>query len=435
MTMNLRTRLTLALLVLLTAPLVHGATTLAALRAADTLRARIDIESSAPLYQRAPVLFAVEIATPRWFSRGTRVRDFRIPGAVVLPVSSFASNQTRTENGQSWAVQRWRFRLYAQEPGLLELPALQVFVSVNHDGGETVEGELRLTHPPLEIVAPPGSETSDAWLAATALRVEETWSGRQETYRVGDAITRRRRVVVEDAPGMMIPALTELPIPGLSLYASAPSVEDERVRGKLRGSRSEELVVTLEAAGDYTLPGARMYWFDTGAGEMRSEELPAYTFTVSAAAPAAGTGTPHWTFTRRDLLAGALALALLVAAAAVLRRLPWRAVAAPVAEALRLRRCRRAYLAALRRNDSAQALRLLDGIQRVSSLTAAVAGNHDGEQLLRQLLSDAYSAQTSPGSGLSRAQGLALWQLVGPRHRKATTSASLLSLNPPSSPQ
>ena len=430
--MRLRTCLASLLLALLGAPLVHGATTLEALRAADTLRARIDIESSAPLYQRAPVLFAVEIATQRWFSRGTRVRDFRIPGAVVLPVSSFANNQTRTENGQSWTVQRWRFRLYAQEAGLLELPALQVFVSVNHDGGKTVEGELRLTHPPLNVVAPPGSEASDAWLAATALRVEETWSGRQETYRVGDAITRRRRVVVEDAPGMMIPALTDLPIPGLSLYASTPSVEDERERGRLRGSRSEELVITLEAAGDYTLPGAQVHWFDTSAAEMRTEELPAYTFTVSAAAPAAGAEASRLTFTRRDLLRGALALALLIVAAAVLRRLPWRPLVAPAVRALRLRRRRRAYLAALRRHDAARALRLLDETPHAISLTDAVAGNPGGEQLLRRLLNAAYGTQTSAGSGLSRAQGLALWQLICAGQRKNATVAAPLSLNPPS---
>jgi hypothetical protein len=433
--MSLRPRLTLSLLVLLAAPLVHGATTLEALRAADTLRARIDIESSGPLYQRAPVLLAVEIATPRWFSRGTRVRDFRIPGAVVLPVSSFANNQTRTENGQSWTVQRWRFRLYAQEAGLLELPALQVFVSVNHNSGETVEGELRLTHAPLDIVVPPGSEASDAWLAATALRVEETWTGRQETYRVGDAITRRRRVVVEDAPGMMIPALTNLPISGLSLYASSPSVEDERVRGSLRGSRSEELVVTLEAAGDYTLPGAKMHWFDTRAGEMRIEELAAYSFTVSAALPAAGVEAPRLNFTRRDLLGGVLVLALLAAAVALVRRLPWRTVAAPTVHALRLRRRRRAYLAALRRKDAAHALRLLDGIQHSSSLTEAVAGNSGGEQLLRRLLDNAYGTQRSQDSGLSRAQGLELWRLVSPRRRKTATRASPLSLNPPSLPR
>ena len=182
--------LTLALLLATAAPAVMA--TPRDLLDAGQLRAQMVIDTPAPRYQRAPLILAVEVATPRWFSRGTRVRDFRIPGAVVLPVSSFASNQTRREGGDTWTVQRWRFRVFPQEAGVLSLPALRVFVSVNADGG-VVEGELELRHAPLEIVVPPGAPSDGAWLAASALQLSDRWEGRQERYQIGDAFTRIRR--------------------------------------------------------------------------------------------------------------------------------------------------------------------------------------------------------------------------------------------------
>jgi hypothetical protein len=122
------------------------------------LRARVILETEPPLLQRAPLVLAVEVATPRWFSRGTRVADFRVPGAVLRPMSNFADNQTRRIDGASWTVQRWRYRIYAQDAGPLPLPALRVFVSVNTESDGSVEGELELRSPTLDIVAPAVAE-------------------------------------------------------------------------------------------------------------------------------------------------------------------------------------------------------------------------------------------------------------------------------------
>jgi hypothetical protein len=111
------------------------------LLASGELAAALVVDTEGPLYQRAPLVLAVEVATPRWFSRGTRVSSFRIPGAVLRPMSNFASNQSQRINGQTWSMQRWRFRVFPQEPGLLRIPELRVFVSVNTESDGNVEGE------------------------------------------------------------------------------------------------------------------------------------------------------------------------------------------------------------------------------------------------------------------------------------------------------
>ncbi|MFT4768497.1 MAG: hypothetical protein ACI8RN_001634, partial [Glaciecola sp.] len=119
---------------------VNAATNLRELVADNQLRASVGIETQGELYQRAPFFLSVEIATARWFSRGTQVRDLRIPGAVVRPVSTFADNSSRRIEGETWSVQRWRFRVFPQDAGLLAIPGLRVFISVNTATDGAVEG-------------------------------------------------------------------------------------------------------------------------------------------------------------------------------------------------------------------------------------------------------------------------------------------------------
>ncbi|EAQ95879.2 BatD family protein [Congregibacter litoralis] len=435
----------------------HGATTLDKLIADDQLQMTVDITTEGTLYQRAPFVLVVEVATARWFSRGTRVRDFRIPGAVVRPVSNFANNSSRRINGETWSVQQWRFRVFPREAGSLELPSLRVFASVNTEEG-TVEGERLLYAAPVLIVAPPGADEFKDWIATPSLTVAENWAGTLESYLPGDAITRTRRFMVKDAPAMMLVGSKIDDVEGLSLYAAPATVADQSDRGALTGRREETLVVTFEAPGSYQLPGLEYAWFNTTSGEFEQLSLPPFDIEVTAAAPAASD-------TREDAQASLLNTKVVIPALLLLTILAilWSARKTPVAIRIRrtlvARRARREryrrYLRALGQEDSSRCLQLLyDNLGHASALRpqhavktgqspgslrdaldlpAGASGDeaHDSDipgRALECFLEHAYGG----GDALPhRDAAIALWNAIDRHSRKKFgTDAGGLRLNP-----
>lgn len=422
------------LLVLALLPGLSGATSLEELRAAGQLRARVLIETDPPHYQRAPLLLAVEVGTSRWFSGGTRVADFRVPGAVVLPASAFADNRSERIDGQTWTFQRWRFRLYAREPGALSLPPLRVSASVNHSSGDSVAGELVLETPTLDIRIPPGAPAENDWFAASDFRVEERWEGQTSSLRVGDALQRYRQFRIDDAPAMMLPERRLPGIPGLSLYPSPPDLRDRQDRGRLRGERDETLVVTFNAPGDYRIPGASWRWFDTTSGEWRLESLPDFEVTVGTASTTeVSAGRIHRVPERFKLIAGSAAMLL-----AILLWMGWRVLRDSAF--WRQYQRRRDFLTALHQGDACAALARLQAaaIERHGDplLSRRVTSDSMAADLLRRLLAAGYApAAPRKSRPLFRAgEAKALWRAIH-RPPEGSPAEEILALNPASVPR
>lgn len=437
----------------------------AELLARGDLQARVTIDTQGALYQRAPFQLAVEIATPRWFSRGTRVRDFRIPGAVIKPVSSFADNMSQRIAGQTWSQQRWRFRVFPREDGELAIPSLTVFVSVNTETDGVVEGELTLDAPVPTILTPPGVLARGDWVATPSLTVEERWEGLLDSYVPGDALTRVRTFVMRDAPAMMLPGSDITTIDGLSLYNAPAVVTDESERGSLVGTREETLVITFEAPGEYLLPGLEYDWFNTGTQELERISLAPRNIVVGAAADApisdnnASSERFDWTADPRLLVATALAvvcavlLSFLWRTAVVQRQRTW--IAHTVGTWRDDRRSYRHYQQALREGNSRRCVTLLyqhlNAVGEANTLRQAISqstphhGNPGAEKhqpdvlnALEELLQHAYgSGKTLPATDLAAR----IWNALGNKQTMigsaldAFRSAPKLQLNPSRAPE
>lgn len=427
----------------------HAAISLDELVADNQLQASVSIDTSAELYQRAPFTLSIEIATDRWFSRGTRVRDFRIPGAVVRPVSSFADNSSRRINGETWSVQRWRFRVFPQDAGLLSIPRIRVFISVNTATEGAVEGELLLNSTSAEIDAPPGFENLSTWIASPALSIEQRWDGLLDNYIPGDAITRTRIFVVQDAPGMMLEASQLVETPGLSFYASPAQVVDESNRGTLTGTREESLVITFEAPGQYRIPGLDYVWFNTSTKTLETVSLPALEVDVLAAEALPVEQQERLQLSLRpSLILGSATVLLLVLLLWFGRNssLSLRARSA-LKRRLEQRRSYSAYLHALQAQNTVRCVQLLyqqltasgarrqllDAVRTVETVPDQ-SGNTPGspqtpEHSLRLLLDHAYGK----GKALpNKKDAQTLWRIVS-RDSSHKDNASGLQLNPTSS--
>ncbi|WOJ96308.1 hypothetical protein R0137_13775 [Congregibacter brevis] len=345
------------------APHRLSAMTLEQLREDDMLRTSVTVDSNDGLYQRAPFVLVIEVATARWFSRGTRVEDFRIPGAVVRPVSNFADNSSRRINGETWSIQRWRFRVFPREAGILDIPPLELFASVNTATDGTVEGDLKLDPLQVEIQRPAEADDSAPWIATPDLSIEQSWEGELESYIPGDAITRKRRFVVQDAPAMMLESSKVSDIPGLSIYEAPATVSDQSDRGKLVGTREETLVVTFESPGIYHLPGLEYAWFNTDSKEFETISLPALEVEVVASTPQSTEKDKAFHFSISAPVILATIATLVIIAALWLTR--GSTISLKLRAAINARRQRRAnyqgYLQALRSQNSALCVQLLYG--------------------------------------------------------------------------
>lgn len=408
------------------------ATTLQQLIDERRLSVELVVETPAPLYARSPIIIAVEVATPRWFSRGTRIHDFRVPGAVLRPVSSFADNQTQRRDGEDWSMQRWRYRLFVQEAGDIALPDLRVAIGVNGGDGGNVEGELTLSGRNLRIELPPGIEGLEPWVAASSLAIEESWEGELEEYLPGDAVTRIRRYRIGDAPAMVLASTSTPEVPGLSLYQAPPQVRDSENRGRLQGLREERLVITFEQPGAYELPGLVYHWRNSSSGDVQRISIPPHSFTVVGAAPV-DTPSPadsrHWP-APRTLVAVAAVLLLGIALYGLRNSGPIQWLREELGKQRQQRQMRRDYRSAARRQDSARCLdllyRRLAEHSRAPELGAYLHGDSSAAVALEALLSHAFGhSSTSPTTG----EYATLWQAIrhGPERRK---DAAPLSLNP-----
>ena len=219
----------LCLVLVLAIARVAQAETIEGLMAAGELEARVVVETPAPLFQKAPIVIAVEVGTPHRFKRGTRVRNFTVPGILIRPVSEFAFNETRRRGGDSWAFQSWRFQLHSERAGALRIPALTTFISVDTETHGVLEGEVKLQVPSLEIEVPPGTEGLASWIAATGFEADESWEGALDEYQIGDAVTRVRRFTIHGAPAMAIPASPQIELDGVQVYHAPALVDDKAV--------------------------------------------------------------------------------------------------------------------------------------------------------------------------------------------------------------
>lgn len=253
-----------ALLLLLSG--ISQASTLEKLQRDGHLRVDYRIATESVVIQHQPVTLEIEVSTDRWFARGTKIPRFEIDGAVVYRGSELSTNSSRIERGQTWAVQLWTLVFYPQKSGTIELPEIEIFVSIDAVDNIAVEGVVILPAKSLEVVLPSEMQGMTNWVATNRLSITETYEGLKDSYQPGDAITRTVEMVLDDAPAMMLPAINMPVVDGLGLYVVPPKVFEKSNRGTLVGYRVEQFIYTIERAGAYQLPEQSFTWWNLNSG-------------------------------------------------------------------------------------------------------------------------------------------------------------------------
>ncbi|MDX2321183.1 MAG: hypothetical protein QNK26_11380 [Moritella sp.] len=247
----------------------------------NELSITIKIVASDNIVAKQAVTLVIDVATNRWFAKGTRIHDVELAESVILPFNELAINGTQRINGTTWAVQTREIVIYPMQVGIYEVGPILVDVSINTESDGIVSGTIQTKAIEFETSKPAALKDIEQYIVTPALSIaiDGVFDINNE-YQIGDAITETVTLTVKDAPAMMIVPLAQTQLTGISIYQKPVKVADKNIRGTITGKREESVTYIFEQAGDYQLPQQTLYWWDPEAGQLKSETIPARTWTV-----------------------------------------------------------------------------------------------------------------------------------------------------------
>lgn len=245
-------------------------------------------ENNAPYAVNQQITLYLELATNRWFTAGTRIGQFELPGVMVKQRSELATNFTQRRDGETWSHQRWELTLYPQQSGQFEIPAIAVRVTVAQpDGGSQ---PLTLTTRPQRFAAAlpdPALTIGGRWLSASNLTLSQRWQNSADDQadgelRVGDAITRTVTASGQDTLSVLIPPL--IPVidndERVQAYPAQARLDDSQERGEYLSSREDQTTYIVQRGGELTLPALELIWWNSQTRQLETLTLPGQTLRV-----------------------------------------------------------------------------------------------------------------------------------------------------------
>ncbi|YCO00468.1 BatD family protein [Vibrio sp. VNB-15] len=226
------------------------------------------------------VILYIEVATPRWFTGGTRIGSVEIPNVIAKQRNQLATNYTERKGGQTWSRQRWEITLYPQASGQFVIPPVAVGVQVSAPDGSKVAGTLYTQPIKFEASMPSGLLSDEsAWFTATKVSVDQKWTTSNDELKVGDAITRTITINAQDSLSVLLPdLLSNDSTASYQAYPQPNRLDDEQTRGDYQSSRIEESVYVIQQGGEFTLPEHKFQWWNSKSKELETVVIEGKTF-------------------------------------------------------------------------------------------------------------------------------------------------------------
>ncbi len=233
------------------------------------IAAQLEPEAGAVPGQR--IRLHITVATPRWFTAGTRLSLPEVPGLILLQNQSFASNASEQRDGHNWSLQRWTVDVFATRAGSFLIPPVTAKVSTSLEGGLEYQGELTTPPLPLSVVLPPALEGLEHWIASPEVTLTQSIdsSGVNDAgLPLGGALTRTLTVTAQDVMAMQLPELATAAASLVQQYPEPPVLRNRANRGRLSAERRDRSVLIATAPGKLNWPGAQLNWWNTDTGEL-----------------------------------------------------------------------------------------------------------------------------------------------------------------------
>ena len=245
-------------------------------------RARAALEPEGDAWVGQQVVLKVELLSNGFSFGGQRIRIPDVPGALVLEDGVSTVKLTEQVDGETWQVLSYRYPMFAQRAGPIEVGPIAVAFEVSEGyGSEPVGFELETEALSFDVRSPPGVIDPSRLITTTDFTLKVEVTPDPAGLKVGDALTR---TVTRTAPAVSGMAFAPLPtdaVPGVAVYPKTPEVDDRSNRGDLVGTRVESVTYVLQRAGKLTIPGVELPWWDPVAEKLHAESVPALHLEVA----------------------------------------------------------------------------------------------------------------------------------------------------------
>lgn len=258
-----------------------------------------DLFTRATVSTTTPYVGQQVIFTWRFFRR-VRIGDPRLEpqsfeGVLVEDLGDVREYQT-VVNGQQYFVSELRKALFPQEVGTVEIPGSRLSCQVEvrapsrrrgrtDDFFRTTSTETKvLRTAPIELTVrplPPAPVGFSGLVGNFDLKAEIS----KRVLKVGESATLKVSVSGSGNPQMIVePTLPALP--QFKTYDDKPTSSVSREGNQLSGSKSYSKALVPLEAGELTIPGLALIFFDPDQGTYRTDRTPDITLQV---APSDGT--------------------------------------------------------------------------------------------------------------------------------------------------
>ncbi|MDX8388830.1 MAG: BatD family protein [Ghiorsea sp.] len=189
-----------------------------------------------------------------------------------------------------YIVTERQYALFPQQSGELNVPAVQFSGSIV--SGRSMFNQsgkvVRISSDPVSLhVLPQPTEwdNKETWLPAKELSLRELWTdGQDTTYKVGEPLTRTIEMRAKYLTAAQLPTLfTAEEVEGFKQYPDQPVLENVVGSDGIEGVRQEKVALIPTKAGELTLPGIKVAWWNTETQEKQTMIIPARVVDVLAA--------------------------------------------------------------------------------------------------------------------------------------------------------
>jgi hypothetical protein len=189
-----------------------------------------------------------------------------------------------------------RYALFPQQVGTLHLSALQLDAKIpvgrsSFDPfSQSVRRVRRYSQPfDIKIEPLPTSLSTDEWLPAHSLTLEDDWQTHPPTLRVGEPVTRTLTVRATGLPAAYLPELKLVLPDGWKSYPDQPSRSDTTSDEGVIGTLQQKIALVPTQPGEANLAAIDLDWYDTTEQQWRRAHVDPLTISV---APAAAVSEP-----------------------------------------------------------------------------------------------------------------------------------------------
>jgi hypothetical protein len=247
---------------------------------AAELREEARIEPSGTTVVGETRVLYVDVLTDTWFSSAPQMPTLELDGVTVSPSSGEARHLNLSRDGRPFFGLEFSYRITPTRAGEFVVPSLRINATVGQlDAAQGVETAPQS----FTVEQPAGVESGQSVLVARNLTVTQNISQTRDSLGLGDSVSWKVSQTADGAEMMLLASPLFPEIDGLKRYVDPPQLKTQGDgRGSVTGGERIDVVhYVVQRGGNFQLPAISLEWWDSGARQLRSVELPAHGFTAT----------------------------------------------------------------------------------------------------------------------------------------------------------